>query len=95
MAWLATYGATNKVDLTKRTDVSTIANGFTMEIWTQTVTTEVYKYVGMTEAAAETCRATVNDPDNGVYAAAKKEGPGGNWMVDVTDVTRTSWATPV
>lgn len=92
MGWLNTYGPTNKVDVETREWQEDLTNPGGATTLSRTVTMSKYKYVGMTQATAETCQAAVNDPGNGVTAVAKKAGRGGNWNVDVTSVTFTGWS---
>ena len=92
MAWLTTYGAGNKVDITTRldrADFTAVSAGITSSY--RDITIDQYNYVGMTEAAADTCQAAVNDPSNGVTATKKREGPGGNFLVAVTETTYGAW----
>jgi len=92
MAWLATYGAGNKVDEEVRSYSEPYTNLIGGTSLSRTVTTTKYKYVGMTAAAAATCQAALNDPGSGVLAVAKKSGAGGNWMVEVTEITKSAWS---
>ena len=93
MGWLTSATSANKINMDKRVDKETasIAAAGGMTGWDRSVTTEVYVYVGMTEAATDTALAFHNDPDNGVYAVKKREGPGGNYMLEVTTVTYAAW----
>ena len=93
MAWLTTATATNKVGVSEESypeSFTVVFDGGSTS--TRTVTTEKYKYTGMTEAAAKSNAATINDPSNDIYAGAKSDGKGGNWRIDVTETTATAWA---
>jgi hypothetical protein len=91
--WLTTYGASNKIILAEDSHPDTFVTlGGVPVVHTRTLTISKYKYVGMTHAAAVTCQATENDPANDVFATMKREGPGGNFMVEVTETTATAWA---
>jgi len=92
MAWLTTYGASNRVDDGEdKFPVSySIAGGTTNA---RQITVAHYRYVGMTRSAAITCRDTVEDPTGtpNVSAQVEREGPGGNYQVVVTETTAEEW----
>ena len=90
MGWLTTYTAANKVDLSKRSYPDRVR--YFATAYVRTITESRYKYVGMTQAAAETAQAALNSIATNVLAVAKKEGPGGNWMVEVTTTTYGAWS---
>jgi len=93
MGWLTTATATNKINISERVDVETASITFSNSVigWDRSMSTVVYKYVGMTEAATDTALAAINDPPNGVYAVKEREGAGGNYMLTVTTVTYGAW----
>lgn len=92
MGWLTTYGASNKIILSEDSmpDTFVVVGGVPV-VWTRTLTIAQYKYVGMTYAAAVNCQSTENDPPNDVFATMKREGAGGNFMVEVTETTASTW----
>jgi|TARA_R110000796_G_scaffold152808_3_gene269200 hypothetical protein len=93
MGWLTSHTSANKIVISEREDKepASIAAAGGVTGWDRTVTTTMYKYVGMTEAATDTALAALNDPANGVYAVKKREGAGGNYMLEVTTVTYGAW----
>lgn len=90
MPWLTTYGATNKITIesTPWREEQTVL----LVSYTRDNLVEKYKYVGMDEATATTCAAALHNPGAGVFAAKKREGNGGNYMVEVTETTYGTWA---
>ena len=93
MPWLTSHSNANKIIISERSDKETasLAAAGGMTGWDRSITTTVYTYVGMTEAATDTAKGLINDPDAGVYAVKRREGPGGNYMLEVTAVTYAAW----
>ena len=95
MAWLESYDSANKI-----TDESTSQGeslSYTVDAetdpvtYSRTVTTAKFRYVGMTEATAETARAALDNPPDQV-ATLRRENDAGAYLVEVTAVTRTAWS---
>jgi hypothetical protein len=84
MAWLTSYGSTNKVidSESSRREVMT-SFGLTPAVaYDRTVTDQTYRYVGMDYATAQTCLAAlVTDPDT--VAELVRENEGGAYTVRV------------
>jgi hypothetical protein len=59
---------------------------------TRTVTISQYRYVGMTLAAAQSCKTAVNSPSTGVIAVVRRASAGGEYCVEVTETTKGAWA---
>ena len=100
MPWLTTYGATNKIMDEERDDVGRyqIVSGgptsFTIVTMAQTIAILQYRYVGMTLAAAETCKTAINNPPT-LTAVVRRESVGGSYCVEVTERTEGDWAEEV
>jgi len=89
MGWLTVYNSTNKINDSKREYEEALHwRGLT---WTRTITTEEYRYVGMTEATADTAFAAINNPPS-VVAVKEKENAAGAYTLAVTEITETSWS---
>ena len=91
MTWLSGYSDANRVDdgedqIVRRYYGPTVASQ-------RVDVVKHYRYVGMTYAAAVTCRDALNDPlaDPPIVAQLEKEGPGGNWQVSVHETTYGDW----
>ena len=50
-----------------------------------------YRYVGMTHAAATTCRDTINDPPD-IVAQLERENDAGAFMVQVAETVEGDWS---
>ena len=89
MAWLSSHSATNKITDDKRVDTERwsqwewIAEGV---VWyARDVTTTTYRYVGMTEAAADSCATSMRG--SGYVATVRRENDANGYTVQVTEVT--------
>ena len=89
MPWLTTHSATNKINDEKREDIERwsqweMAAGGT--VWyARAVNSTTWRYVGMTEAAADTCAAAMRSA--GYIATPKRANDADGWTVEVTDLT--------
>jgi hypothetical protein len=90
MPLLTTYTDANKIiyenspHLEKQTIQGTL--------YTRTVLTVKWAWVGMDYDTAVTALATVDTPETGKYATLKRSGDGGAYSVEVTEVTEGAWA---
>ena len=93
MPWLTTYDSTNKVVDEERDDIEdyTYHSASTTYILHRSVTVSQYRYVGMTLSAAQACKTAINDPPT-LIAVVRRESAGGSYCVQVTVVTKGTWA---
>ena len=95
MAWLTSYGATNRIEdgrtVLVREQYDVASTGWIG--YRQVTTITDYRYVGMTRAAALTCQDAINDPTASppVIAQMERQGPGGNYQVSVHEITIADW----
>jgi hypothetical protein len=96
MPWLTNYtDANQKVVDEERAEEESLTYYFaatnTQVTVTRTVTISQYRYVGMTLAAAQSCKTTINNPPT-LTAVVRRESAAGGYCVEVTERTEGAWA---
>jgi hypothetical protein len=91
MGWLTTANDTNKIVDSYEPLDEQLYNLTTLTQYVRHNVLEHYRYVGMTETAAETARAALHDPDNGVTASVQRENEGGAYQIVVVKWTLGEW----
>ena len=91
MAWLAAYNSTAQqkiVDSEITYEDSIFWGG---QNWTREVSVEQYRYIGMTEAAADAAIDALNNPPD-LIASKKRENNAAAYMVEVSEITEGAWS---
>jgi hypothetical protein len=96
MPWLTNYtDANQKVQDEKRIEKEPLTYYFaatnTQVTKLRDVTILQYRYVGMTQSAAESCQTAINNPPT-LTAVVRRESAAGGYCVEVTERTEGAWA---
>ena len=98
MAWLDTYGDTNKIDEGETTIEHKIYSAFSGSpedgdvIGIKRVDVlKRYRHIAMTYAAAVTCRDAINDPASDIIAQLERENAAGAYCVQVTETVKGAY----
>ena len=98
MAWLDTYGETNKIDEGETTIPYEFYSSFGGSpedgdvIGIKRVDVlKRYRHIAMTYAAAVTCRDAINNPAANVIAQLERENAAGAYCVQVTETVKGAY----
>jgi heme oxygenase len=101
MSWLTTYGDDNKVTDGASTRVERLGlfAGTTAHAFERTVSESKYRYISMTQEAAETARseliaAAAETPGLNRTATLQKQNDAGAYAVEIIDIQDGAWAEP-